>query len=343
MDIFVLILAYLGVAIAFGLAFTNGFQDAATTAATIVASRSATPRQAIVLISVMNGIGAIVGGSAVAFTIAELVRGSDGTATVVIMLSAMTGAVAWNLITWYYGIPSSSTYALIGGIIGAGIAVAGVGSISWGTSEFINAFQLVGVTKVVIFLIVSILFGLIGGYLVYKLSKILLRNAKRSINRTLQRTQWVAASIFALANGANDSQKQMGMIALIILSTGMTTTLDIPVWVRLGVAAAIAFGTLAGGWRVMRTVGSHLFEIKPIHSVDSQIVSGAAILISTFEGAPISSTQVVSTSILGIGAADNAKKVRWSKGIELLSTWTITLPAVALIAGTVAFILSQLV
>lgn len=343
MDVAIIAIAATGIILAIAFAFTNGFQDAATTAATMVSSRAATPRQAIVLIAAMNGIGAMIGGTAVAYTIAELVDVDDPNLTLVIMLSALLGAVIWNIITWYFGIPSSSTYGLVGGIVGAGVAVAGLGSISWGLDELINNAELVGVMKIVAFLIISVLFGLIGGYLAYKLSMLLLRNAKRSVNKTLKRSQWGVASIFALANGANDSQKQLGIIALILLSAGYATTIDIPLWARVGIAAAMTLGTMAGGWRVMKTVGSKLFDVQPIHSIDSQAVSGVAVIISTMEGAPISSTQVVSSSIIGIGAADNPKKVNWSKGKGILYAWGITLPASALIAGTVALILSQFV
>ena len=336
-----MLLASVGVLLALGFAFTNGFQDAASTAATMVSSRSATPRQAIILISVMNALGAMIGGSAVAFTIAELVTGVDGTATVIIMFSALFGAIAWNVTTWYHGIPSSSTYGLVGGIIGAGVAVAGTGGISWGFTELTTSWQLVGAMKVFIYLLVSIAFGFIGGFLIFRLTRFLFRNAKRSVNLKLKRSQWIVTGIFALANGANDSQKQLGMIALILLSAGTTTALDIPIWARVAVALAIGAGTLTGGWRVMKTVGSKLFVVQPIHSIDSQAVSGAAILISTFQGAPISSTQVVSSSILGIGTADNPRKVNWPKARNVMSAWIITFPAAAAIAGVVAFILSQ--
>lgn len=338
----VLLLASVGVILAVGFAFTNGFQDAATAAATMVSSRAATPRQAIILISTMNGLGALIGGSAVAFTIAELVTGVEGTATVIVMFSALFGAIAWNIITWYYGIPSSSTYGLVGGIIGGGVAIAGTGGIAWGLTELTTSWHLVGVMKVMVYLLVSIGFGFVGGFILFRITRTLLRNARRSFNRTLNRSQWVVTAIFALANGANDSQKQLGMIALILLSAGTTSTLDIPLWARAAIAIAIAVGTLTGGWRVMKTVGSKLFVVQPVHSIDSQAVSGAAILISTIQGAPISSTQVVSSSILGIGASDNPRKVNWPKARNIMSAWMVTLPVVAAISGIVAFILSQL-
>ncbi|HSV42253.1 MAG TPA: inorganic phosphate transporter [Methanomassiliicoccales archaeon] len=340
MDLLTLSLAVVGLAVAIVFAFTNGFQDAATTAATMVASRSATPRQAIIMIAVMNGVGAMIGGSAVAFTIADLVDNADAQMSLVIMLSALLGAVTWNLITWYYGIPSSSTHGLVGGIIGAGVALAGTGSVNWGLDRLISSsMELVGVTKIVFYLLFSVMFGFVVGYLIYKLSKFLLRNAGKKVNRDLRRSQWVVAAIFALANGANDSQKQLGIMALIVLSAGMTATLDIPLWARALVALAMGLGTLAGGWRIMKTLGRQIFDIEPIHSLDSQIVSGTALVVSTIQGAPISSTQVVSSSILGIGAAVNPRKVRWGKGKEIAISWLITIPASAAIAGGVALLL----
>jgi PiT family inorganic phosphate transporter len=336
-----MLLAAVTLAMAFAFTFTNGFQDASSVAATFIASRSASPRQGIVFVSLMNLAGALLGGSAVALTISGLLALPPGPTVAWIVFLALCSAAFWNILTWRFGLPASSTHGLIGGLIGAGIAVAGLGSISWGLEEILSTPpQLAGVTKVVIFLVLSVLFGFAGGYAMRRVTRLLLRNAPLSINRGIVRTNWGAATVMAFFNGANDGQKQMGMILLILMATGLAVEPVVPPWARLACALLLAAGTLSGGWRIMATLGNRIFRIEPVHSLDSQVSSGTVIALSTLAGAPVSSTHVISTSIIGVGAAENPLKVGWQVGAEILVTMIITIPATACIAGLLHLALS---
>jgi len=331
-------IAIITVALALGFTFTNGFQDAASTAATFIASRSATPRRGILLVAGMALLGAILGGSAVAFTLSGLLTIQSGPQMLVVLLAALAGAIIWNSVTWKYGLPSSSTHAIIGGLVGAGLAAAGMEAIYWGTAELLAPpHALAGLTKVLAFLVISVAIGFAGSYLMQKASALALRNADRSINTSIVRLNWVAAGLMAFSNGANDAQKQMGIIALVLFSAGQTAVIEVPFWARATTAILLAMGTVGGGWRIMNTLGNRIFKIEPIHSFDSQVFSGASLAISTLAGAPVSSTHIISTSVLGVGAADNPKKVRWSVGGDIILAMVGTIPATMLIAGAIYY------
>jgi PiT family inorganic phosphate transporter len=247
--------------------------------------------------------------------------------------------VAWNLITWIWGIPSSSTHALVGGLIGAGIAAAGLDRVNWGLNELLSAGQIVGITKVVIFLFLSVGIGFAGGFVILKLTKILLRNAKRTINRPLMLSQYLTSGLLAFSHGANDAQKAMGMMVLVIASVGWASDTNIPLWVMLASATAMTVGTLGGGWKIMTTLGRKIFRIRPIHSFDSQVASTSAILLSTVAGAPVSSTHAVASSIIGVGAADNYRMVQWSVGKDMVVSWLLTMPLTAFVSGLIYIIM----
>jgi len=335
--------AIAGIAIALFFCFTNGFQDAGANTATMVASRSLNHRRAAVLASIAGFLGAFLGGSAVAFTVFKLVDLEHVGLLPYVALAAVLGATIWNLVTWWLGIPSSSAYALIGGLIGASIAHAGTSGILWGFGDLVGAsHRLVGVTKVFIFLVLAIGIGLVGGYISLRVSALLLRNAKRKTNMAIKKTQWFTTSLVAFGAGANNAQKHMGIIALLLASYEGTTAFEIPLWVRLACSFALGLGALIGGWRIMRTLGRVLYIIDPVHGLDSQAVSASSIGISTLAGSPISSTQVIASSIVGVGAADNAKKVRWPVGRDMAISWILTIPASLLMAGGI-FIILQLV
>lgn len=324
--------------------FTNGFHDASSTIATMVECRAATPRGAVIMSSIANLLGAILGGSAVAFTMQELLRSPLDSQMVIIILAAVIGSTAWNIITWRFGLPSSSTHALVGGMIGAGIAAAGVNSIYWGMDELIGSgHQIVGVTKVVLFLFISVAIGLIGGYLVTKSTSLLLRNAEKSVNDPIRKVQWLTSGLLSFSHGANDTQKQMGIIALVLFSAGYSTALDVPLWVRVICALFMALGTLGGGWRIIRTIGRGIYRIQPIQSLDSQITSTFSVALSTASGAPVSSTQVVASSVVGIGAAENARMVRWSVAKDMMISWFITIPATMLISGIIYYTVQTMI
>ena len=333
--------AITGIVVALIFCFTNGFQDAGANTATIVASRSLNHRRAAILASAAGFMGALLGGSAVAFTVFGLIdlHGDIGLLPFV-TLAAVVGATIWNLLTWWMGIASSSAYALIGGLIGASLASAGTKDISWGLGDLLGAsHRLVGVTKVFIFLVFAIVIGLVGGYIILRISALLLRNAKRKANESIKKIQWLATSAVAFGAGANNAQKHMGIIALLLASYEGTTLFEIPPWVRLACSAALGLGALIGGWRIMHTLGLMIYEMEPVHGLDSQVVSASSIAISTLAGSPISSTQVIASSIVGVGAANNAKKVRWSIGRDMAVSWILTIPASLLIAGATFLIL----
>jgi len=333
-------LVILTIIISLAFCFTNGFQDASTIAATFIASRSATPRQGIVFVAFFNFVGAILGGSAVALTISGLIVNESGPGMVLVIFSGITAATAWNLLTWWGGLPSSSTHGLIGGLIGAGIAHGGLASVNWGTSDLFSIPPHVsGVFKVILFLVVSVILGLLSGYTMRSLSRLALRNAKRSLNRTIVRLNWCAAALMAFSNGANDSQKQLGIISLVLFASGLIPVFSVPTWVRILCAALFGVGTLFGGWRIMRTLGWKIFKIEPIHSFDSQVSSGAILALSTIMGAPVSSGHVVSTSVIGVGAAENPKKVQWRVGREIVMVMVLTIPATIVVAFLIASML----
>jgi PiT family inorganic phosphate transporter len=335
-------IAIITVALALVFTFTNGFQDASAIAATFIASRSATPRQGIILVAAMVFIGAILGGTAVAFTLSGLITIDSADQTVVVTLAALMAATGWNLLTWRYGLPSSSTHALVGGLVGAAIAAAGLGSVYWGIEELlVPPHALEGLTKILVFLFVSVLIGFAGSFLLQRTSSVLLRNARRSVNRDLKRLNWVAAAAMAFSNGSNDSQKQLGIIALVLFAAGQTMAVEAPYGIRVGLALAIALGTLGGGWRIMNTLGRRIFEIEPIHSFDSQLSSGISIAFSTVAGAPVSSTHIISTSVIGVGAAENPKKVHWRVGRDIIMAMVLTIPATMLLAAFLYLLISS--
>lgn len=337
-----LAIAVITVLLAFAFIFTNGFQDAASVAATFIASRSATPRHGILFVAGMAVLGTILGGSAVAFTLSGLITVGPGLQTVSVVLVALVAATGWNLLTWRYGLPSSSTHALIGGLAGASIAAAGLSGVYWGVDELLAPpHALTGMVKILFFLVASVLVGFAGSFVLHGISGVLLRNAKRAINTEIMRLNWIAVALMAFFNGANDSQKQLGIIALVWFAAGQSATLAVPGWARLACALLLGIGTLSGGWRIMNTLGNRIFRIEPVHSLDSQVFSGAAIALSTVAGAPVSSTHIISTSVLGVGAAENPKKVRWSVGKSIVTAMLLTIPVTMLLAGGLYLVLSS--
>ena len=337
-----LLIAIITIIIAFAFTFTNGFQDAATVAATFIASGSATPRQGIIMVAGMNFLGAILGGSAVAFTLSGLLTIPSDELVLQVLLAALIAAAAWNVVTWYFGLPSSSTHALIGGLMGAGITAAGIGSVYWGVAELLTPpHEITGMVKVMLFFMLSIVLGLAGGYLMRKCTWLLFRNAKRTINKSIIRVNWVAAAGMAFFNGSNDAQKQLGIIALVLLAAGESAALAVPFWARVACAILISLGTLGGGWRIMKTIGNRIFTIKPVHSMDSQISSGLTLGLSTIAGAPVSSTHIITMSVIGVGAAENPRNVRWQVGEELILSMILTIPATMILSGALLFLVQQ--
>ena len=336
-------LAVLTILLAFAFTFTNGFQDASSIAATFIASRSATPKTGMLLVATMSFFGVLLGGSAVAFTLAGLVTVPPGPQELVIIFAAMVTATAWNIITGRIGLPASSTHSLIGGLAGAGIVAAGTGSILWGVEELLGpAHELAGMVKILAFFVISLVIGFAGSFLMHRMTAVLLRNARRTANRSIIALNWGAAAPMAFYNAANDSQKQLGLIVMVLVSSGFAATTDVPLWARLAAAVLLALGTISGGWRIMHTLGRKIFRLEPIHSFDSQVFSASSIALSTIQGAPVSSRLVIPRWVLGVGAVPNRRKVRWGVGWHILTAMVITIPATMVIAGILFMILNPL-
>jgi PiT family inorganic phosphate transporter len=229
----------------------------------------------------------------------------------------------------------------VGGLVGSAVAGAGTSSIDWGLASLASG-EVVGLTKVLLFLVLSVAIGFASGYAVKRLSMLALRNARRTINRPIRRFQYLTTAVLAFAHGANDGQKQMGIITIALATGGLIAVTEIPLWVRLLTATAIALGTVGGGWKIMKTLGRKIYPIKPIDSLDSQLASSGTILLSTMAGAPVSSTQVVASSVMGVGAGERVKMVQWSVGKHMVISWLLTIPASALLSALLFNILRLL-
>lgn len=301
--------------------FLNGVHDSSNIVATIISSRSLSPRLALGLTAVAEFCGPFLFGVAVAKTIgSEIIP--PHLMTMPVLLSALCGAILWNLLTWYFGIPSSSSHALIGGLIGA--TASGVG---------FNIIQLTGLYKVFIALFLSPVIGLAAGFLFTKLVYLLAANASMKINLFFKRVQVVTGVGLALSHGANDAQKTMGIITLGLVTSGMLADFQVPVWVITISALAIAIGTVSGGWRLIRTLGAGFFRIRPVHGFCAQVTSAGVILGAALFGGPVSTTQVVSSAIMGVGAAERVNKVRWTLALNILAAWLITIQFSGMLAA----------
>ena len=300
--------------------FLNGFHDSANTVATMISSRAMDPREALALNAVANFVGPFLFGVAVATTIGHEVVAEEA-ATMPVVLSALGGAIVWNLLTWLLGIPSSSSHALVGGLIGAAATAYGF-----------EAILLPGLTKILLTMLISPVLGMLSGFLLMKLTLFLARGATPRINVFFKRAQMATATALALSHGTNDAQKTMGIITMGLLAGGALSHFVIPIWVIAACAGAIALGTALGGWRIIRTLGGKFYKVRPVHSFASQIASAGVILGAALMGGPVSTTHVVSTAILGVGSAERLSKVRWGVVGQIIVAWLLTIPASALVA-----------
>jgi inorganic phosphate transporter, PiT family len=311
------------VLVALAFDYTNGMHDAANSISTIVSTRVLTPKQAIIWASFFNFIAFLIFGTAVAKTIGSgMIEPSAVTPTVV--LAGLLGAIAWNLITWYFGLPSSSSHALIGGYAGAAIAAAGnlgvIISAGWiKTLVFIIAAPAIG-------LVLGFLFKIVTSWLVYK-------QKPAAINKWSRNLQLVSAAAYSLGHGGNDAQKTMGIITSLLVSGGILTSFVIPLWVVLAAQAAIALGTLSGGWRIVKTMGQKITKLQPIDGFCAEAASAISIFTATHLGIPVSTTHVITGAISGVGAVRRTTAVRWGITLRIVWAWLFTIPAAALIAG----------
>ncbi|MEN8698789.1 inorganic phosphate transporter [Bacillus infantis] len=312
--------------------FINGFHDTANAIATAVSTKALKPRHAIILAATMNFVGAMTF-TGVAKTITKdivdpftLQNGS------IVILAALIAAIFWNLLTWYYGIPSSSSHAIIGSIAGAAIAAAGFQALNYG-----------GFMKIIQALIFSPLIAFVVGFIVYSIFKVIFKNNNLTkTNRNFRLFQIFTAALQSYTHGTNDAQKAMGIITMALIANNYVTTDDIPFWVQLSCAAAMGLGTSVGGWKIIKTVGGKIMKIRPINGVAADLTGAAIIFGATAIHLPVSTTHVISSSILGVGSAHRLKGVKWGTAQRMLITWVITLPISATIAGLVYLLLSAI-
>lgn len=317
---FIIILIVL---LALGFDFINGFHDTANAIATAVSTRALTLKKAIIMAAIMNFLGAIIS-TGVAQTIAkdivDLESISNGST---VMIAALITSIIWNLVTWYLGIPSSSSHALIGSLTGAALADAGA-----------SAIKAEGLEKVVSSLIISPLLALSVGYLIFSLFKKIFKKANLGkANHIFRRVQIFTAALQAFSHGTNDAQKSMGIITLALVSHGFLKEMAIPHWVQFLCALSMALGTSVGGWRIIKTVGTQIMKLKPVNAVAADLSSALVIQVATHFGLPVSTTHVISSSIMGVGASSRMKSVKWSTAQRMITAWFTTIPATIILAA----------
>ncbi|MCM3725539.1 inorganic phosphate transporter [Neobacillus cucumis] len=327
----VLILTILIVIGALAFDFINGFHDTANAIATSVSTKALKPRQAILLAAVMNFVGALTF-TGVAKTVSKdivdpftLHNGS------VVILAALLSAIFWNLLTWYFGIPSSSSHAIIGSIAGAAIAAEGFNSLNY-----------TGFIKIIEALILSPILAFVVGYIVYSIFKVAFKNFNLAkTNKRFRYIQIATAALQSYSHGTNDAQKSMGIITLALVSSKyLSPDAGIPFWVQASCAISMGLGTSIGGWKIIKTVGGKIMKIRPVNGVAADITGAAIIFGATYIHLPVSTTHVISSGILGVGSAHRLKGVKWDTAKRMLITWVITLPITALIAALIYFILN---
>jgi len=313
--------------------FTNGFHDASNMVASVIASRAMTPLQSVLIVGTFTFLGPVLGGTAVANTIGKFVTLDDlpETLSLTVVLCGLFAATAWNFITWWRGLPSSSSHALVGGLCGVVMVSAGPDQVVWGFKALAHG-ELTGVTKVLLALVLSPLMGFWLGFVVHRILLLLLRASSPLINRELRGAQWLTTAGLAFAHGANDAQKSMGILTLCLMLGGQIDAFKVPLWVIMLCASAITLGTVLGGWKIVRTLAFAIYKIRPLHALNSQMTSAGVVFLASLVGAPVSTTHVVSSSIMGIGASERPRAVRWAKAREIALTWLFTIPGAALVA-----------
>lgn len=328
----VTILLILVVAAALVFDYVNGFHDTANAIATVVSTRVLTATQAIIMAAVLNFGGALVADNVAKTISTGLVNGPA--ATDIMVLSAVVGGITWNLITWKYGIPSSSSHALIGGLIGAAIAQGGTEIVKW------NGL----VEKVLIPLFASPIAGFFLGYLIMTLIGVFLAHANRQrTGKVFHYLQMISSAFMAYAHGQNDAQKSMGIITLALVSTGnLAAKAEIPMWVKISCAIAMALGTSAGGWRIIRTMGHKITRLEPVNGFAAESAGATVIIAASHFGMPVSTTHCIAGSIFGVGSSKRASSVRWQVARQMITAWVLTIPAAAFVGALTYTVLHAL-
>lgn len=317
-------------------AFTliNGFHDGCNVIATIISSRSMTPKKALAIAAVTEFISPLIMGTAVASTIGkgivknEFIQSSGEGTAFIFILCAILGAIIWNIVTWWLGLPSSSSHALIGGLIGSGICVFGTRSIEWMNIA----------VKVILMLFLTPVLGFIIGMIFMLITKYLCKRCNSGINKFFKSCQAISMIFLAASHSTNDAQKSMGIVTLVLMISGVQQQFHVPLWVKLISSFLISLGLLLGGWKIVKTVGRGIFKLKPVHSFVSQVSAASIICVSGALGAPVSTSQIVSSSIMGVGAGERFNGVKWGVVRNILLSWITTIPAAALISTFVYYV-----
>jgi PiT family inorganic phosphate transporter len=320
---------FLVIALALVFDFLNGVHGSSNILATMISSRAFRPRAALGLAATAEFIGPFLFGVAVARTIgAEVVQASD--IDLEVLIAALLGTIAWSLLTWFLGVPSSSSQSLIGGLLGAVLVSAGMGAVRLG-----------GLAKAMLALFAAPLIGFGIGLVLTRLIFFLARGASPRINDFFKRGQLITAVVLALSHGANDAQKAMGIIVLSLVIGGFLPNFSVPIWVIAVSAAGVALGTLLSGWRLIRTLGGKFYKIRPVHSFSAQLTSALVIVVSSLVGWPVSVTQVASSAIIGVGASERLGKVRWGAVGEIMVSWFLTIPATGLVSAGIYWLIRK--
>ena len=319
------------VIVALAFDFTNGFHDAANAIATSISTRALTPRVALAMSAVLNLVGAFIATN-VAGTVGKgIISAPKGGNGLALVFSALLGAIAWNLITWYFGLPSSSSHALIGGLVGSAI----VSGKHWSAVHWKGV-----VDKVVIPMVIS---PIIGGIVAFILMLVILwvfqRNNPHRLNRGFRHLQTLSAAAMSYSHGTQDAQKTMGVITLALVTGGYIHSFHVPAWVKVAAAAAMAFGTYSGGWRIMRTLGRRIIQLDPPRGFAAETTSSAVLLTAAHFGAPVSTTHVITSAVMGVGATKRVSAVRWGVAGNIVVAWVLTIPAAAVVAAAVHAVL----
>jgi PiT family inorganic phosphate transporter len=320
------------VAIALVFDYINGFHDAANSIATIVSTRVLTPRRAVAWAAFFNFIAFVIFPLHVAHTVGKGIIDPKIVDNAV-LIGALGGAIVWNLITWWYGLPSSSSHALVGGLLGAGISKGGLAVV-----------QTAGVTKVAIFIIVSPVLGMVlGGSMMVLVAWVLRRSTPGRIDRWFRRLQLLSAAAFSLGHGANDAQKTMGIILALLIAKGyVATSSEVPIWVILASQTAMGLGTFSGGWRIVRTMGMGLTKLKPVGGFCAETGAAGMLFLASALGVPVSTTHTITGGIVGVGLVNNPNGVRWSVALRIVWAWLFTIQSAAIIGAAIYFAAKKL-
>jgi inorganic phosphate transporter, PiT family len=321
-----LILLVMVIVAALAFDYINGFHDTANAIATCVSTRALSVRSAIIMAAVLNFAGAMVS-TKVASTIGKGIVDANNV-TQLVVLAGILGAIIWNLITWYYGMPSSSSHAIIGGLMGAVIAHSGASALHWQ-----------GLKKIVMALVLSPIVGVVIGFLFMIIIMKLFHNSSPGpLNKTFRKLQVASAAFMAFSHGTADAQKSMGVITMALLSYGLLPSFEVPTWVKLSCAIAMGLGTAAGGWRIIKTIGKDFVKLQPVHGFCVETAAAGVILGASSIGMPVSTTHVITSTILGVGVSKRLTAVNWNVAKRIVWAWVLTIPA----AGIVAFMAYQI-